>query len=642
MPAFALIAFALLLLLYAGPAPAQQSARYVGPDGGLWSLGENWDIGQVPVNGNGNRFTVEIEGLQTGIADVEVLFDLQGAAALDGLSVIEAGLTLLPQARLEINDQFVLDGRLSISGPEAFMEQPNPLSELRGRARLAAADGARISLAAQQWLHPGAESALLLSAAGTATRIELPELARLDVHDTHPGERRHYDVQVSNGGHLDLRGLHTLTGPAGRHLLRLRVGPQGSMNLDSLSRVVGRTGVSVDVSNLVLPALESLEAGTGARWLHVSQGAALLLPALTELSDTRLESFGVIDSPLLAKARHSIISVAAPNGLAAPPLADIDGSFFEVSGGARLSTTDEAYHIDRLPGPLAGGEAPPFFWRAEGEDSSLDFSSLRIIDATAFTEVSGLGMEVVNGANIDLSGTEAVHGPEGEAWLTVRLVRNWPGAGASSVRLGDVTIDGRAALEATPGTVMQLGSLDLRSPARIQLAPADDPAEASTLALSGDFTFDHTDPADLLLGSGRLHVRDSHDRYANQEVAGYNRGVPEDGPPAGYEIGQLVVGEPGARSRLVLVDAIDNGQRGRDGQAEALYLQGLGSEPGLRLLGGSTLYLNDIDVYARLNGEWHHLNEWLPAGTQRIEFDQGYIARGDGDRIFGDRFDTSR
>lgn len=642
MPAIAIALLTFLLAWYPDLAAAQQTARYTGPDGGQWSISEHWDIGQVPVNGNGNHFSVEIEGLQTGVIGVEVLFDLQGASALEQLSVIDAGLTLLPEARLEVQDRFILDGPLSISGPNTFMEQANPWAELRGSARLEAAGGARISLAAPEWAHAGSGSALLLSATGTASRIELPALAQVEVNDTDQGEARHYDLQVGNGGHADLPGLHTLTGPGGSHLLRLRVGPQGRMNLDSLARLRGRTGISVETSGLALPALQSLEAGTGARWMHVSQGATLDLPALTELADTRIESFGLIDSPLLTRVRHSILSIAAPDGLVAPPLADIDGSLFEVSGGARLSTTDEAYHIDRLPGPLAGAEAPPFFWRAEGEDSSLDFSSLKIIDATAFTEVSGLGMEVVNGANIDLAGIEAVHGPESEAWLTVRLVRNWPGAGASSVRLGDVTIDGRAALEATPGTVMQLGSLDLRSPARIQLAPADDAAEASTLALSGDFTFDHTDPAELLLGSGRLHVKDSHDRYANQEVAGYNRGLPEDGVPTGFEIGQLVVGEPAARSRLVLVDAVDNGQRGRDGQAEALYLQGLGSAPGLRLLGGSTLYLNDIDVYARLNGEWHHLNEWLPAGTQRIEFDQGYLARGDGDRIFGDRFDTGR
>ena len=99
-----------------------------------------------------------------------------------------------------------------------------------------------------------------------------------------------------------------------------------------------------------------------------------------------------------------------------------------------------------------------------------------------------------------------------------------------------------------------------------------------------------------------------------------------------FGFGQLVVGADGQAANVTLVDRFDNGNR--RGTPEALYLFGLGGADGLRILGGSTLYLNPepnpppnelIPTYALLGGQVVDLYSLFPAGVHKIAFDEGFL-----------------
>jgi len=89
----------------------------------------------------------------------------------------------------------------------------------------------------------------------------------------------------------------------------------------------------------------------------------------------------------------------------------------------------------------------------------------------------------------------------------------------------------------------------------------------------------------------------------------------------------MIVGQDHKRTTVELVDMYDNSTSST--ATEALYLFGFGGPPGLRILGGSTLIVHNINVYARIEGEWVRINALFPPGAGVIEFDEGYIARTD-------------
>ncbi len=110
------------------------------------------------------------------------------------------------------------------------------------------------------------------------------------------------------------------------------------------------------------------------------------------------------------------------------------------------------------------------------------------------------------------------------------------------------------------------------------------------------------------------------------EVAGTDLGL--SAVAGNFGIGQLVVGQVGQATTVQLVDVINNGN-GSPG--EALYLYGLGGPDGLRILGGSTLDINSLNVYAYQGGGWVDLNALIDAdgGTSALSmsYDGGTIQR---------------
>ena len=127
----------------------------------------------------------------------------------------------------------------------------------------------------------------------------------------------------------------------------------------------------------------------------------------------------------------------------------------------------------------------------------------------------------------------------------------------------------------------------------------------------------NTDFATLAFSGGGL------DRL---EVGGQHLGsLPQPGGAVtgNFAIGQLVVGQAGQVTNVMLADAIDNGHRN---PTEALYLNGSSSANGLHILGGSTLALDHLDLYTMDSGQWIHVNDLFTGGKTVIAYDQGYIS----------------
>jgi hypothetical protein len=109
----------------------------------------------------------------------------------------------------------------------------------------------------------------------------------------------------------------------------------------------------------------------------------------------------------------------------------------------------------------------------------------------------------------------------------------------------------------------------------------------------------------------------------NCEAGGEDLGA--NGASAGnFGAGQMVVGQDSQATYVHLKDSINNGNR-TGGKPEALYLYGLNGENGLRILGGSTLFLDDLHAYAKIDGNMVHLNSLVPPGAPQVEFDEGYL-----------------
>jgi len=111
------------------------------------------------------------------------------------------------------------------------------------------------------------------------------------------------------------------------------------------------------------------------------------------------------------------------------------------------------------------------------------------------------------------------------------------------------------------------------------------------------------------------------------EVGGIDLGQMNPGNNGNFGFGRLEVGAPGVTATLQLLDLFNNGNRGTN-QPEALYLYGLGQgtdSDSLRLYSGSTLYLDNINVYAMENGRWIWLNDLFATSQTVVPYGGGYL-----------------
>ena len=164
----------------------------------------------------------------------------------------------------------------------------------------------------------------------------------------------------------------------------------------------------------------------------------------------------------------------------------------------------------------------------------------------------------------------------------------------------------------------------------------------ATIWIGQDFSFQYTDESKMALRSAIMHFNGLGPQY--MEAGGFDVGtlVPVDD---NFGVGQLVVGQDGQATTVHLRDAINNGN-GSNGcdQTEALYLFGLepdAEDPGkilqgLRILGGSTLVLDGINVYAFQDGALVDISGLFGVSDTSIGWDGGTIEKGFGPDSDGD------
>ena len=159
----------------------------------------------------------------------------------------------------------------------------------------------------------------------------------------------------------------------------------------------------------------------------------------------------------------------------------------------------------------------------------------------------------------------------------------------------------------------------------------------SMFALGGDFSYAHTDGPKVPLGNSYVFLNGQGPQEL--EIGGRDVWVlTDEHPDDSFGFGQMIIGDPNLPTAVLLIDAIDNGHRGGfGGEAEALYLFGKDGQDGLRILGGSTLYLNGLNVYAELNGEITDLNTLFGPDETKIRFGEngsdGWISKGSGPEL---------
>ncbi len=309
--------------------------------------------------------------------------------------------------------------------------------------------------------------------------------------------------------------------------------------------------------------------------------------------------------------------------------------------------------------------------QAEGAGTLLDLSGIQSIDAGFNSTGNDHDYQKINaldGGVIDLSGVQWVEAPNDGydriefnvtgGTLDLSSLSSLQSAASGAVhvnisdggnaRMGCVSIDAPTTINIGADSILSLGCLQGDSSVNITLS-ADtarlevddfmrlcdniDITAGGIITLGGDFTHTHADGNTANLGLLNLECVGDIQRI---EVGGIYRYLLWDElPDDNFGFQQLTIGQEGQPSEVGLIDTYDNLEAGIP---DALYLFGIPGTPGvpgLRILGGSTLYIGDIEVFVRLDAnddgtieedEGIALQELFTGGETVIPFDQGYIS----------------
>ncbi len=478
----------------------------------------------------------------------------------------------------------------------------------------------------------GAWSPEVIKAEGAGSHLDLSSADLLDAGFASIGnDHTRQTVHVSGGAVVDLSGVTNVISPHhGRDYLEFVVdGADSQLLLDALTHIEGRPG-----------------EWAGTTRFSLSDGASVSAPAL-----------------------HAIENV-----------------WFEISGGASLAASGANGVFSTLgnwdswdPSGAFGdqvGTWQPDLIKVEGGGSRLELPSVGTIDA-GFTSGGNdhnyQQLRALDGGLVDLSGVETILTP-----VSSRDRLDIVASGVDSLvdlsSLQQISHGGRhARIEAIGGGEVVLGSLFALDPSlRVEAADADSTlrvlgsihkhagnllagSPGANLRVGGRFGQEETDPTRLPLGDkdnggARVIMDGAADRLL--EVGGTDVSTAVGFLPDGnFGFGQLVVGADGEATTVRLLDVADNGHRG--GLPEALYLYGVeipaaavnaaediepAREHGLKIGPGSTLVLNNLNVYAwdETAGSYVDIKSLFDEGVTSIPYDEGTIELRRGSAVAGD------
>lgn len=476
-------------------------------------------------------------------------------------------------------------------------------------SRLSVSSGSTLTVGATSYQAPGGTSATVFSADGSGSLLNLSSLG---VINTVSGDSGHtYTVAVNNHGSINLSGLQSVA--AGSDAWQFSLQNDGSINLSNLQQVSGSV---------------SFALGAGTR---------IDAPNLKRLADGTSISFGagaVFNAPALVEYVNSDLSIATPGSFTSLPFTNIYSSRLAVSGGSTLHVAAQSYEIPPFPSYyMYPGSRTRF--SADGAGSLLDVSAIQTVRMYGVAygwdpSISNWRYDwefMANASNqgvLDLSGLQTVFGADpnnysgGDDWFSFNA------RSAGTVKLGNVSTYQRTRFTAAdPNSTLDFAGLYLRPPASLALGPS------SILRVRGDYRFENTDTNSITGDLATLLMDGSAPQRL--EVGGRDVGPAPVFSQGNFGFGQLILGNTN-RSIVQLVDTLNNGGRGPAGEAESLYLFGLGGQ-GLHLQSGSRLILNSINCYAMVNGKNINLRTLIPAGTNSVAYDGGFIANFGGPSI---------
>ncbi|MBN2473428.1 MAG: PEP-CTERM sorting domain-containing protein [Pirellulales bacterium] len=518
-------------------------------------------------------------------------------------------------------------------------------------------------------------SLTLLSVEGQGSLLDLSAVSSVTSASFGYYSTNNYDIIARDHGVIDFSSVDSLTGAGDNDRVRLFIEAEGDIRLPLLTTVSGRTQFVVDVDQYSLPSLQTV-ADT---YFTIRPGRILNVPELVSMSGggcgidvqdgatfnaSRLTSIEAAGGPVsvgnaallqadeLVSIGSATVSIAPGGTLNAPNLVALTDCTITLEPNETFNhgvitdvTQSELRVRDGVTWSLDAVETYRYaindyrvsatVLSADGPGSLLDLSAVQSVTMASYGSYATYYYDVVasNGGKVDLSGAASVAGAGQDDWVRFLIdsggeidlssVRSLTGrvqlsVGADGIlTLGDVAVTETTQLYVNhPGADVNVhGSLYLSGSSSLVMA------EGAAMAIEGALYYAYTDPSRLATDTAIFEFNGSGIQFL--EVGGEDLGV--DGSTAGnFGIGRLVVGQEGQPTSVMPLDLFDNGNR-TGGAHEALYLYGVGGLDGLELVDGSTLVLNNVNVYAMVEGSMVHLNSLISPGAMAAPFSHGTI-----------------
>ncbi|TVQ59515.1 MAG: hypothetical protein EA379_10630 [Phycisphaerales bacterium] len=444
------------------------------------------------------------------------------------------------------------------------------------------------------------------------------------------------DFNMTGGGQILLDSLTSITGPG---QARFNV-TSGSFALGALENAAHMgvflgTNASFDAPSLTQVTGNGLE-------LSLASGSTFEAGALASANNLRFTSFengSSFIAPNLTELTSSTVNLSPGRTFTTGLLTNINNTLFGVEGGVEFGVVSGHIGATSLS---TTGRTSATVMSSSGTGSLLDMSSLQswnanagnpgfdyvqsvnatssgVIDLSSLQSLqtpnrtnSRVDFNASAGGIIDLSSINSITGP-GQARFNI--------LGGGEIRFGNLEVSGNTRIIVADVTSVfnVQGSLFMSGPSSVNVGTG------GTITLNTHFTFDYTDETRLQMQSGRLNMVGGG--FSFLEVGGLDAGAVFDpGVNGNFGIGQLVLGADGNEKFVQLIDVFDNGNRvGGTPGTEALYLYGLGGPAGLVLESGSTLNINNINVYVAVDGVMVHLNSLFTSGQTMITYGDGFI-----------------
>jgi hypothetical protein len=424
-------------------------------------------------------------------------------------------------------------------------------------------------------------------------------------------EDRRKFIRARTNGRVDLRNVVNMTG--GDDNGRIVIAPESGGIID-LTRLTTAVGVSIEprVPSFTLPALSTLTRGN----IFVDVFNTVSMPALTTMNAAavNITGGGTLNAPALTDFTDSSITLTPSTFFNAPPLQNIDGSRIRLFEGRTFSVADTSVVSTGVHGEL---------YVANGLGTRLNLTSaqsFRLTRAGGCCEDRRKFFRAQNFGVIDASTATEFSGGDDNGRIVFEL------RSGGQILLGDAAISQVKIDCSGTGSTISMGSVSLNAASTVVALDL-----ASTLRCTGSLRPTTQTEANFNTAGGRVVLDGQAIAAAPQmlEVAGADLGLPNGTIPANFQFGQLTVGQAGRPTVAVLRDDINNGNRGvAPGATEQIHLQGFPAEDGLRILAGSSLYLNNLTAYAVINNNWVRLNDLIPSGQEFVPFDGGRLYRG--------------